>query len=399
MVSIILPVIRWQFLSLFRSRSSYHNNMKIKTPVLIKNILKLIKNDFVFITALTLALFSCFFVKPKIQYIDFKVIISLFSLMIVIKAFEDLKILDKAAVSLISSCKSRKTISLALTFLCFFSSMLITNDVALITFVPLSLIIGRKTGIPMMKTIILQTLAANIGSSLTPMGNPQNLYLFSFYNLSLLQFFRTMILIGILGFIWLYLLNIKMKNQPIEVYFNKVNIINKGKFIIWLLVFIIIILSIFRFIDFRLTLIITVLAAFFMNKKLFARVDYLLLVTFVCFFIFIGNMSSIDIIDKYLIGLLHTSRMSYFTSLTVSQFISNVPCAILLSHFTDKWQSLLLGVNIGGSGTIIASLASVISYKLFIKNNLQSGKKYLIQFTIYNFITLIVFSIAGLFII
>lgn len=366
---------------------------------IIKKIIKALKNDFVFTAALTLALISCFFATPKIKYIDFKVIISLFNLMLVIKAFEELKILDKAAVSLITRCKNKRSISLALTFLCFFSSMLITNDVALITFVPLALIIGKKTGIPMLETIILQTLAANIGSSLTPMGNPQNLYIFSFYNLTAMQFFQTMIIIGILGLAWLYLLNMKLKNDTIKVYFNKVNIVNRRKLLICILLFLIIILSIFRFIDYRIAFAITIIAAFIMDRKLFSKVDYLLLVTFICFFIFIGNASSIKSIDDFFINHLHSSRAAYFSSIVVSQFISNVPCSILLSHFTNNWKALLLGVNIGGSGTIIASLASVISYKLFIKDNLQNSKLYFAKFTIYNFITLFIFAIIGLFVI
>lgn len=365
-----------------------------KTSAIVKDGVSIAKKDYVFMASFILAAGSCFISAPKIKYIDFKVIVSLFNLMIVIKAFEELKLMDKAAVSLIDRCKSRRTISLVLIFLCFFGSMLITNDVALITFVPLSIIIGRKTHIPMMETIILQTIAANIGSSLTPMGNPQNLFIFSFFNLSFVQFIRTMGIIGVLGLAWLCFLNFKLKNKSLKINLESVVLGDKKEIIVWVIIFLVILSSVFRIIDYRIAFVITILTVFFINKKLLLKVDYLLLITFVCFFIFIGNISQIKSLDEFLINNLNTSKASYFTSIAVSQFISNVPCSILLSHFTYKWKALLLGVNIGGIGTIIASLASVISYKLFIKEN-GSPKKYLCKFSIYNFVTLIVFTIAG----
>lgn len=357
--------------------------------------LKIIKKDLVFTVSLILALVSCFIAVPKIKYIDFKVIISLFNLMIVIKAFEELQLLDKLAVSMINKCSSRKTISLVLTFLCFFTSMLITNDVALITFVPLALIISKKAGIPIMDTVIMQTLAANIGSSLTPMGNPQNLYIFSFYNLNVSEFLKIVTAVIIVGGIWLYILNMKLKNKAINVKLDEIKIDSSSKVYIWILVFLIILLSIFRIVDYRLAFILTLIAALFINKRLFMKVDYLLLMTFVCFFIFIGNISELRSLNAYLSSHLSGSTSAYFASIAASQFISNVPSSILLSHFTDKWQALLLGVNIGGVGTLIASLASLVSYKLYIKDNCEYGKMYIARFTIYNFATLALLTIIG----
>lgn len=364
-----------------------------KTSSYFQRGLKVILNDFVFLAALTLAVISCFVAVPKFKYIDFKVIISLFNLMLVIKAFEELKLLDKAAVFLISRCKSVRAISLALTFLCFFASMLITNDVALITFVPLAIIIGKKADISMMETIILQTLAANIGSSVTPMGNPQNLFIFSYFNLSLFQFFKTMSVVGILGFLWLYILNFRIKNKPMNVRLEKVEVVKRKEAAVWTIVFLIVLASVFRLIDYRVAMAVCVLIALFINKRLLFKVDYLLLITFLCFFIFIGNISSINSVNEYFIKHLSSSKATYLTSIGASQFISNVPCSILLSHFTKQWKPLLLGVNIGGVGTLIASLASVISYKLFIRDNEQNAKGYISKFNIYNFITLAVIAV------
>lgn len=370
--------------------------MKIK----IKEVLGAARKDYVFMAALILAILSSIITVPKIKYIDFKVIISLFNLMIVVKAFEDLKLLDKSAVFLINKCKSKRNISLVLICMCFFGSMFITNDVALITFVPLSVIIGRKIHTRTMETIILQTLSANIGSSLTPMGNPQNLYIFSFYNISLVQFVKIMLPVGIIGFMLLYIFNLRLENSSLCVKLNNIKLAGRKEIAIWIFVFLVIISSVFRIIDYRIAFLITVLAALFMNGKLFKKVDYLLLITFICFFIFTGNISSIKSVNDIFVKSLKSSMATYFASIGICQVISNVPCSILLSHFTSRWRALLLGVDVGGIGTMIASLASIISYKLFIKNSKSGsssiGREYISKFTIYNIITLVVLALTGI---
>jgi Na+/H+ antiporter NhaD/arsenite permease-like protein len=347
------------------------------------------KKDAVFTISFLLALISCFFYAPKLEYIDFKVLFSLFNLMLVVKAFEELKILDKFAIAIVNKCSNYRRISLVLILLCFFSSMFITNDVALITFVPLTLIIARKTGKSTLETVILQTLAANIGSSLTPMGNPQNLFIFTYYRLTAGKFFASVGLFVILGGIWLYLLNIRIKRVSIDVKLSSVKIENKRDAVYWAAVFCIITASILGVINYYIALAITILAVVLLNKKLLMKIDYLLLVTFICFFILIGNVSNIEFLHGFMSERLKTTTSVYFSSIVFSQFISNVPSAILLSNFTNNWVPLLVGVNLGGMGTIIASLASVISYKLYIKDNEQESKNYIIRFSIYNFISLV----------
>lgn len=346
------------------------------------------KKDAVFTISLMLALISCFFYTPKLEYIDFKVLFSLFNLMLVVKAFEELKILDKFAITIVNKCSNYRRISLVLILLCFFSSMFITNDVALITFVPLTLIIGKKTGNSMLETVILQTLAANIGSSLTPMGNPQNLFIYTYYRLSAGKFFTTVGLLVAMGGIWLYLLNIRIKSISTDVKLSMVKIENRRDTVCWASVFSIITASILGVINYYIAFAITLLAVLLLNKKLIIKIDYLLLVTFICFFIFIGNISNIEVLHDFMSERLRTTTSVYFSSIISSQLISNVPSAILLSNFTSNWVPLLLGVNLGGMGTIIASLASVISYKLYIKDNEQESKNYMIKFSIYNFISL-----------
>lgn len=362
----------------------------------ISSVFKIFRRDIVFTISLVLALISCFLYAPKLQYIDFKVLASLFNLMIVVKAFEKLKLLDMFAISILNKCGNSRRVSLVLIMLCFFSSMLITNDVALLTFVPLALIIGKKSDIPMAKTIIFQTLAANIGSSLTPMGNPQNLFIFSHYGLTAAQFFSTVILFVVSGGVWLYFLNKRINNIDINIKLTPIKIRNKIKAFLWVMLFFFIIASIIGVIDYRIAFIVTFLSALFLDKSLLIKIDYLLLVTFICFFVFIGNVSNIAAITTYMNEHLNNSISVYFDSIIISQFISNVPSAILLSKFTTDWRPLLLGVNVGGMGTIIASLASVISYKLFIKDNPNDGKAYFIKFAIYNLLGLTLFSLINL---
>lgn len=362
-------------------------------------ILNLFKKDIVFTLSLLLALISCVFSMPRIDYIDFKVLICLFNLMVAVKAFEELRILDKVAVSILNKCTDSRRVSLILILLSFFASMLVTNDVALITFIPLTLIIRAKSGINVLDTIILQTLAANIGSSLTPMGNPQNLFIFSFYHLTPGEFFTTIIFFAVSGIIWLYLLNSRNHCIKLDLELDTVHVGDNAKTGIWIALFGVIILSVFEIIDYRVAFALTLAAAFLINRKLLLKVDYLLLVTFVCFFIFIGNVSNITLISSYMKEPLGNDIFTYFSSIVLSQFISNVPCSIFLSKFTHHWKELLLGVNIGGMGTIIASLASVISYKLFIKECPDLNKAYLIRFSAYNLISLGMFTLINYFII
>lgn len=344
-----------------------------------------LKKDLVFTISLILAMVSCFIHPPRLEYINFKVLVSLFNLMLAIKAFEELKILDKFAIGILNKCKSSKQVSAILILLCFFISMFVTNDVALITFVPLSLTISKKANINIMETIILQTIAANIGSSLTPMGNPQNLFIFSHYGISPAQFFTTILLLAILGGSSLYFSIYRLKGKKLNVDLEPIPMKNRKKAAVWGIVFCIIIVSIFEGMSYQLAAIITLLTACVLDFKLLGKIDYLLLITFICFFIFIGNISNIEVLRDFANESLKNSTSVYFSSILASQLISNVPASILLSNFTMDWKSLLLGVNIGGLGTIIASLASVISYKLYIQSNPDKSKRYLIKFSLYNF--------------
>lgn len=259
------------------------------------SLIELIKKECVLAIALTLAVISSFISAPKMSYIDFKVLILLFNLMIVIAAFKELKVLDNIAVNLLKKCNTYTSISLALVFITFVSSMIVTNDVALITFVPLSIVVGRKANINVLKVVILQTLAANLGSSFTPMGNPQNLFIYSFYNLSPMDFFKITLPVVVLSILFLVFLIFKGKKMDLSLDLEAVEINNKRDVYLFSLLFLIILLSVFHVIDYRFTFLITIITVLILNKNLFSQVDYSLLVTFVGFFIFVGNMFYMDL--------------------------------------------------------------------------------------------------------
>lgn len=321
------------------------------------SFIEFLKKECVLVIAVTLAILSSFISIPKMSYIDFKVLILLFNLMVVVAAFKELKVLDSIAIGLLKKCNTYTSISLALVFITFISSMIVTNDVALITFVPLSIVIARKANINVLKIVVFQTLAANLGSSFTPMGNPQNLFIYSFYNLSPIDFFKITLPIVILAVLFLVLLVI----------------------------------------DYKVTFLITIVMVLILNKKLFSQVDYSLLITFIGFFIFVGNISTMDVVKNFMEGILNSPKSTFLASVLSSQVISNVPATMLLSGFTNHFKELLLGVNIGGMGTLIASLASVISYKIYASE--FGNDNYMKSFTFYNILGLIIFvPIAYIFI-
>lgn len=352
--------------------------------------LEFIKKEIVLIIAITLAIGTSLISLPKFEYIDFKVIILLFNLMIVVAGFKELQLLDSIATSLLKRCTSFKAITYTLVFLTFFSAMIVTNDVALITFVPLTLIIAKKVNVNPLKLIVFQTLAANLGSALTPMGNPQNLFIYSYFNVNIMEFFKITFPLVLLSVVFLSAITMNEKKEELYFQVENIKIENNRDIIIYSVLFFITLLSVFHLIDYRIAFIITIIAIMIFNKKLFKKVDYSLLITFVAFFIFIGNISSMSVIKDFMVNILSSEKSTFISSIISSQFISNVPATMLISAFTPYYKELLLGVNIGGLGTIIASLASVISYKLYINEYPKDGTDYMKKFTTYNVLGLVI---------
>lgn len=342
----------------------------------MKKLLSFLKKEPVLCAALILAICAVVFVQPAvpqvIEAIDFRVLSLLFSLMAIIQAFRSVNVLDSFAAFVLKACHTVRSLFLSLTALVFFSSMAVTNDVALLTFVPITLITCRKARLSekqIVLLIVIETLAANLGSCVTPMGNPQNLFLFSYYNMDGSQFFLETLKIGIPSLVLLVALILVLTRQTVSLTTGSAAPVSPVRSpvrtFIYTATLIIILLSVFRVLDYRISLAVTVLVLAVCNWRLFARVDYSLLLTFTGFFIFTGTISSVPAVSETLSRLLKTPLSTYITAIATSQVISNVPAALLLSGFTDNACALLLGVNVGGLGTLIASLASVISFKLY----------------------------------
>lgn len=350
-----------------------------------------IKREIVLIISFLLAFFSMFIGKPGVQYmevIDFKTLSLLFCLMVVTEGFKKIGIFDLLAQKLSGTVHTVKGISVMLCILCFFSSMLITNDVALITFVPFTILVLRRSGGQRYITpiVIIETVAANLGSMLTPVGNPQNLFLFSNFNTSLKSFINAIFPYALLSLVLVVAAaSIVGKKEQIASSDEKIKIKNKYSFAIYIVLFLLSLLTVFRIVPFIYTLFVCLLAVIFMDVKVLKNVDYSLLLTFVFLFIFIGNLGEISFVNSFLENVLSGREVP--VAILLSQVFSNVPTAILLSGFTDQAEALLIGTNLGGLGTLIASMASLISFKFVAKENVSVGK-YVFHFTWINLVFL-----------
>ena len=348
-----------------------------------------LKQETVLCVALALAAVSSLFQRPKLEYIDFAVLSILLSLMLVVAGLKSVSFLDWTARELLKRCASWRSVVLALVGVTYVSSMFVTNDVALITFVPLALIIGRALKRDVARVIILQTLAANLGSMVTPPGNPQNLFLYAHYHYTAASYFAVMAVPGLLSIIYLGLLIWRGRNEALTL-----ELPQQAKPAFWQTVLLLALLAlniaaVLHWVDKTLALGITVAYVLLKQRRLLLEVDYSLLVTFVGFFIFIGNISHTSLALYLKQSLLGTAAGTYAAGVLASQFISNVPAAMLLAGLTTEADALLLGVNIGGLGTLIASMASVISYKLFVAEHPYQAGTYLRTFLYYNFAGLV----------
>lgn len=357
---------------------------------MLERVKNFCKQETVLCAAIMLALVSSFFATPQLAYIDFSVLSILFSLMLVVGALKSIRFLDWVAVELVNRCQSMRQIVYALVGITYVSSMFVTNDVALLTFVPLALVVGRKLEQDFGRVIILQTLAANLGSMLTPPGNPQNLFLYAYFDYTTAHFFYVMLLPGILSVIYIYLLIIRRHDYTLSISLPSLPEPPRKLTLLFLGLLFLNIGAVLQYVDKFMVLAVTAVVICIYRHRLLCDVDYTLLVTFIGFFVFIGNISHTALAAYVQQSFLGTAAGTYLTGLIASQFISNVPAAMLLAGMTNEADALLLGVNIGGLGTLIASMASVISYKLFIAEHPYQAGTYLRTFLFYNFAGLII---------
>ena len=339
----------------------------------IKKIGEFVRKETVLTVALLLAVISAFIVPPDsayVDYIDFRTLAILFCLMTVVAGFSQQGMFGIIAKSMINRMGSLRAVTIVLIFMCFFFSMFITNDVSLITFVPMTLTVLGMAGEEvltrwMVPVITLQTIAANLGSMLTPIGNPQNLYLYGLAGISAGRFVLLMLPYTVASAVLLVICVIvcmKGKNRSL--------------------------LTVARIVPYWVTFAVVLVVVLICQRRLLLQVDYSLIFTFVGFFVFIGNMGRIEGFRTFVESVLGGHEM--ITSVLASQVISNVPAAVLLSGFTDKYTDLIVGTNLGGLGTLIASMASLISFKYVARQDKGARGRYLAYFTFANVLFLVV---------
>lgn len=375
---------------------------------------ELFQKETVCCIAFLLAVISMCFVVPSknyISYIDFRVLALLFCLMAVVRGFSSIGVFTRLGTMLLTHVHSLRMLSALFIFLCFFFSMLITNDVALITFVPFTILVlsmaeQKKFLIPV---IVLETIAANLGSMLTPLGNPQNLYLYTISGLSIGAFVRIMLPYSFVSAILLLIFILFLPKDTVSTATaantaNSTNTVTASNtsnviceavkarknsrilFAFYLILFLLCLLTVLHILPYQILFFLVLTGFLLLDYRVLKDVDYFLLLTFLCFFIFIGNMKQISLVHELISKLLVHHEV--LMGIGASQIISNVPAAILLSGFTDDYSALLIGVNLGGLGTLIASLASLISFKFYTNSNGSDTKRFLGIFTLYNVIFL-----------
>ena len=361
----------------------------------MKAVKLFIKQNTVTCIAFLAAVFTCIIVPPDKEYLDYfdlKTLTCLFCVLAVVCALKNVNFFYMLARKIVQLFRNARMSVLALVYITFIGSMLIANDMALMTFLPLGYLVVKKTGQEkyMAFTFVMQNIAANLGGMLTPFGNPQNLYLYTKFQIPNLEFMKIMAPPFVIAVLLITICCIAfVKPEPLELD-DKQFVVEPVKTVIYLLLFALSIAIVFRGIPYWIGLIVIPAVLIVMDIEALKMVDYGLLFTFVFFFIFSGNMARIEVVRNIFSMLLEKSTL--LISVLSCQFISNVPSAILLSQFTDNYAELLLGVNIGGVGTLIASLASLITFREYTTHNPEKTRYYIKVFTIFNMAFLIILT-------
>ena len=369
-----------------------------KRENVMKRIYNYLKKDAVLTISWVLAIISMFFIKPDkayAGYIDWRSLGILWSLMIITKGYMQNGIFEKIGHALLARTRKMWQLIVVLVGLNFFSSMIITNDVSLITFVPFAIMMLKQCGRQelMIPVVVLQTIAANLGSMLTPIGNPQNLYLYGLAGTGIGEFIMWLLPYTIASALLLVIsiLLIKNKNEIIcieDTDSEAAHNTSVPRVMAYSVLFVLALLVVARVLTWYILAAAVLITVLLLEKNVLAKADYALLLTFIGFFIFTGNMGRVEPVAHFLAGIVNGWELE--AGIITSQCISNVPAALLLSEFTDNIKNLAIGVNIGGLGTLIASMASLISYKLYANEVPEKKGKYFAVFTVYNIIFLVV---------
>lgn len=367
-----------------RSRLRSERIIALKNRI-FRSAARFFRSQPVLVIAFLAALATVFIVPPDSGYKDYcsrTVLIQLFALMTAVSGFRSIGIFDRATSFILRRTGDLRSLGRVMILICFFTSMLVTNDVALLTFVPLTLLIYKdiKDEKSRIMTIVLETAAANLGSMLTPIGNPQNLFLYDEFHMTAAGFVRTMLPVGGISLVLLMAASFLLPRTGCSSHKGDEVSVNSFKTAVYSILFVLCLCSVLRIVPDYVCLIAALAAAVICDISLLRKVDYALLATFVCFFVFVGNLARISAVSDFFRDIL--SGREIIVSVALSQVISNVPAAVMLAGFTDNGRSLLIGVNIGGLGTLVASLASLISFQIYRKSEGAQPARYLAAFTL-----------------
>ncbi len=365
---------------------------------IVSKILKFVSKNAVMCIAALLAVLTSFLVPPDkayLDYFDLRTLTCLFLTLLVICALKDIRFFGIVAHRIVVTTGNLRILALALVYITFIGSMLIANDMALITFLPLGYfaLSVTKNEEKMAYVFILQNISANLGGMLTPFGNPQNLFLYSYFGIPTGEFVRIMFPPFLLAIAMLTAACFLLPSTPLQIRDDSGQKLNRKRAGLYLTLFAFSLLIVFRLIPYWLGLLVIPAVMIFADRKAFSEVDWGLLCTFALFFVFSGNMSRIKEVQDFAGNLLQKNTL--LVSIASCQCISNVPSAILLSRFTANYHDLLLGVNIGGTGTLISSLASLITFSHYRTLRPGHTKKYLLLFTVMNLVFLLVMATAA----
>ena len=361
---------------------------------MLERLRNFLKKETVLCVAALCAVVTMFLVPPDgayIAYIDLRVLCLLLSLMAVVSGFQDCGAFRWLALQLLRRSSGGRVLGVVLVLLPFFSSMLVTNDVALLTFVPFTLLLLERIGCASaaIPVLVLQTVAANLGSMATPVGNPQNLYLYAAYGLTSGQFFSAVLPLTAVSLLCLTAASLPLLPKALpRPELERETLQQPRKLAVYAVLFVLCLLTVFRVLHYGVMTVLVLAVIALMEPKLLRGLDIALLATFVCFFVVSGNLGRVEAVREFLQTLLE--RNALLTAVGTSQIISNVPAAVLLSAFTEQWKELLEGVNIGGLGTPVASLASLITLKLYLRWPGARAGKFLAVFTVVNVIGLLI---------
>ena len=346
-----------------------------------------IKSEVVLSVAIVLAIVTCFLVpidKEYIGYFDYSTLICLFCMLAVVAGLKSTNVFELISRKLISKFHTSRSVIYVLVYGTFLFDMIVANDMSLITFLPLTYIVLHSTHNDkyLAFTFIMQTIAANMGGMITPYGNPQNLYLYNYYNINPAEFIGILLKQSITVAVLLYICCAFINNEPLKLRKKSKIIVSKKELYIYSILFVLVILAIFRVIPDEIVLGIVVFTILIFDRARFKQVDYALIATFCVFFIFSGNIARIPFIKDFISNIVVKNTL--LAGIISCQFISNVPTAIFLSKFTTNYTELLIAVNIGSLGILISSLASLITLKEFLKHQPDKFWKYLGMFTFFN---------------